>query len=68
MEASKLKDYQVVLTKNYTTVSAANRAVKLYEKKNGAQNTLSHRKQFLVEKNGDGDYTMSLFNLRRKIK
>lgn len=68
MEASQLKDYQVVFTKEYTTVSAANRAVKQYEEKHGKQNTQSGRKQFLVEKMGTGEYTMTLFNLRKKIK
>lgn len=68
MKAEHLKNYQVVFTRNYTTVSAANRAVKQYEEKHGEQNTLSHRKQFLVEKVGHGQYVMTLFNLRKKIK
>lgn len=67
MKAELLKNYQVVFTKNYTTVSAANRAVKQYETKNGKQNTLSNRKQFLVEKIDNGNYDVTLFNLRKKI-
>jgi hypothetical protein len=67
MKTELLKNYQVVFTKDYTTSSAANRAVRLYEKNNGVQNNLSNRKQFLVEKNGPGDYTVTLFNLRRKL-
>lgn len=67
MENSKLKNYKVVLTRGYSTSSAAHRFVRQYEQKNGVQNTLSDRKQFLVEKIGVGSHTVTLFDLRRKI-
>lgn len=67
MKKEKLGNYKVVFTREYTTISAANRYVRQYEEKHGQQNNPSDRKQFLVEKLGTGKYRTTLYNLRRKI-
>lgn len=66
-KTSNLKEYKVIFTKDYTTVSAANRVVKQYEEKHGVQDTVSNRKRFLVEKIEAGKYTLTFFNMRKKL-
>jgi len=65
MDTSKVVNYKVILSRKYNTISAANRFVKQYEAKNGEQRKV--RKQFLVEKLGYMDYSVTLNDLRRKL-